>query len=363
MSLYTPLQSARKLIVGVMSGTSMDGLDLTICEYSTNNVESYNFQLLSCKTAAYPKTLLLKLDRSKYLSATDLLLLDKELGQFFGKEINQFIEEYKIEKSKIDAIASHGHTVFHQPENGFTTQIGCGDTIASVTKIKVINDFRQKDVIAGGQGAPLVPIGDKLLFGDEADAFLNIGGFCNISIPKDEVIAFDISPGNLPLNKIASEFAQSYDKNGEIARSGKVIQEILDELNNLSFYHQNAPKSLGTEWLEDEFYPILNKIASPEDRMSTCVKHISFQIIKCCHDHKIESIFITGGGAFNTFLVEKIKQNSQLKVIIPSPYIIDFKEAIIFGFLGVRFLEGKHNCLASVTGASHNVIGGVLHLP
>lgn len=346
-----------------MSGTSMDGLDLSLCTYACGPLDEYSFEIKATTTYSYPDDLLEELRNSKSLSAEALFELDKRLGRFFGDRINQFVDDLGFNRSRIDAVASHGHTIFHQPDKGFTVQIGCGDTIARTTGFKVINDFRQKDVIAGGQGAPLVPIGDLLLFGKDAEAFLNIGGFTNITIPGEPTIAFDICPGNLPLNQIAAHFGKDYDEDGKIAQSGQVDQKILTELNNLEFYQRKAPKSLGTEWLDDEFLPILEKIDDYQNRMTTCVIHIASQIRKVGMDNSIQSLYITGGGAFNKYLIQQIGKESDISVIIPSDDIINFKEAIIFGFLGVRYLEGKTNTISSVTGALENVIGGVLHLP
>lgn len=355
MSLHT--------IIGVMSGTSMDGLDICLSTFKQKEQGDYSFEIQQVSTYKYESNLLNSLANAKKLAPEDLFALDKKLGMFFADSINLFLDEFNIDRSKVHAIASHGHTVFHQPERGFTVQIGCGDTIASRTGIQVINDFRQKDVIAGGQGAPLVPIGDLLLFGGKADAFLNIGGFANISIPGEKTIAFDISPGNLPLNLIAQELGKEFDENGIIAQSGTVDQNILNQLNSISFYHSNPPKSLGTEWLEKEFLPILSKIELPEDRMSTCVSHIAEQIHKVCQKFTIKKLYITGGGAYNNFLIKEIESLEEIEHIVPSKAIIEFKEALIFGFLGALFLEGKTNVLSSVTGASKDVMGGVLHLP
>lgn len=349
-------------MIGAMSGTSMDGLDLILCEIESQPNDHYNYKILNAKTFEYPEKILELLKSSKSLPATQLFELDKLLGKHYAASINLFVNDANIHTDTVDAIASHGHTVFHQPDKGYTVQIGCGATIARETGIRVINDFRQRDVISGGQGAPLVPIGDKLLFQNRADGYLNIGGFTNISVPGEKTIAFDICPGNLPLNAIAESLGYNYDNNGDLARSGELNKKVLEELNNLEFYHQKAPKSLGTEWLDAVFTPILNQIEDPRDRLSTCVHHIADQINLVCSSHQIKTLFVTGGGAFNGFLIEQLKQRG-IEVIIPSEDEVNFKEALIFAFLGVRFLEGKHNCLASVTGASTDVRGGTLHLP
>ena len=351
-------------IIGLMSGTSLDGLDIVFASYYATNEKEWSYKIHAATTIPYPSSLLKSLSESVHKSATELLILDKSLGLFYANAVNQFTIDYKIDTTSINAIASHGHTVYHQPENGFTHQIGCGEIIAYNTGLKVINDFRQKDVVAGGQGAPLVPIGDKLLFSSEAEAFLNIGGFANISFLKiDQSIAYDICPANLPLNHYAQLLKQPYDANGAIARSGIIQENKLNLLNDLAFYQKKAPKSLGTEWLHREFMPVLNEMNSPQNTLRTLVEHIAIQIASELNLQQKSSVFITGGGAKNTFLIERIQTHYNGVVRIPNVEIIDFKEALIFGFLGALYLHKTANILSSVTGAQRDTIGGVLHLP
>lgn len=348
-------------IIGIMSGTSLDGCDIAHIKF-TSNKEDKSFKILNCITFPYQEDLLYKLKKSTELNGLDISYLNKELGVFFGDCINKFIKTNQIIRKNITAIACHGHTVFHQPEKKLTLQIGCGQTIAHITKIDTINDFRSKDVLAGGQGAPLVPIGDFKLFNHLADGFLNIGGFCNISFQnKNQTIAFDICPGNLPLNKIVNKIKLEYDKDGEIAKRGIVNMRLLSEMDQLEYYKKNHPKSLGVEWLNEFYYPIISKDNSIDSTMSTIVEHISNQISKTINEHKIKSILITGGGAKNKYLVSKIKEKSKSKIIIPDNNIIDFKEAIIFAYMGYLFLNNQINCLSSVTGADNDVIGGIMN--
>jgi len=344
-----------------MSGTSMDGVDISYCSYTPSENNLWKHTVIQVETTKYTADILDKLKKSASYNSNQLLKLDKTLGQFYGQLTNNFILQHDIDKTKIDAIASHGHTIFHQPERGYTYQIGCGDTIAFLTGIQVINDFRQKDVVAGGQGAPLVPIGDKLLFSELSTTFLNLGGFSNCCILKEEVIAFDISPANLPMNEIAQELGAEYDKNGDFASTGKVINNVLEELNSLDYYSQQPPKSLGTEWLKESFTPLLAKINHPQDRLRTVLEHIAFQIGSSLSASK--SIYVTGGGALNSLLMKRIQHYYIGKIIIPSRQVIDFKEAIVFGFLGALYLAKIPNALSSVTGANQDTIGGVLHLP
>ena len=346
-----------------MSGTSMDGLDISYCRYNFDS-QAWTFSIVSINSITYPPELLQKLKESSFFSARDLLLLDKEIGLFFANEVNSFLKEGKIDSSEVDAICSHGHTIFHQPELGYTYQIGCGETIAYKTKIKVLNDFRQKDVVAGGQGAPLVPIGDQLLFSNEADTFLNLGGFANCtSIQNNKVSAFDICPANLPLNRIVQETGLEFDRNGEISSRGQIDSTVLEKLNNLPFYTENGPKSLGTEWLNESFMPLLKNIKANEDKLATSIEHIAIQIGKTLNEIGAKKTFVSGGGVKNDFLLKRIKHYTNSQLTKPSLEIIDYKESIIFGFLGALYFEHKSNSLSSVTGAQHNTTGGVLHIP
>lgn len=348
-------------IIGLMSGTSLDGLDVAHVSFNFEN-EQIDFELKNYKTVPYSTSILKKLDNYLALSVPEMLILDKEIGRFYADTVNDFIEKFKIVKSDIDAIASHGQTIFHQPQNGFTYQIGCGTTLAFKTGIDVINDFRTLDVVAGGQGAPLVPIGDFNLFSAKANAFLNIGGFTNISFKKNnEIIAFDICSGNLPMNEAVKSIGLTYDKNGEIARKGEINFRILEELQKLKHFHKSAPKSLGTEWLESDFYPIVNKIDSLENKLRTLVEHTAIEIINVLNSNSISSVYITGGGAKNSFLIERIRFFFKGEVIVPSEEIIDFKEAIIFAFLGARYLRNETTTVKSVTGAIIEVSSGNFH--
>lgn len=349
-------------IISLMSGTSLDGIDIAFVKISSDNKGNWSFDLLKAETVEYADELKESLRKSTEISAPALYHLDKVLGETMGDAVNQFIRKNKISKEEIQIIASHGHTVFHQPEKGFTVQIGCGSTMALKTGISVVNDFRSKDVILGGQGAPLVPIGDFELFKNEAQAFLNIGGISNISLKKGgKIIAFDCAPGNLPLNKLAQNKGLDYDKNGDLARSGEINFFLLDILNELPYYHLTGPKSLGTEWLEQNFYPLVKFDRDIENNLRTIIEHEAFQIGQVLNRYEIESVMITGGGAFNKFLVERIQHYYKGKVVLPAKEVIEFKEAIIFAFLGALYLEDLPNCLSEVTGASRDVCGGVFH--
>lgn len=349
-------------IIGLMSGTSLDGLDVAHVQF-INFGKQKEFKLLNYKTFHYESEFINELQSAPNLSIVELLKLDKKIGKEFAQYVNEFINEFQIERKNIDAIASHGQTILHQPANGFTLQIGCGSTIAFHTQLPVINDFRTMDVVAGGQGAPLVPVGDFDLFSSEADSFLNLGGFANISLKNNgKIVAFDICPANLPFNELVKNIGLNYDKDGEIARKGLVNNDLLIKLNELGYYSKSAPKSLGTEWLVKYFYPILNSYnLTIEDKLATVSEHLAHQIANVISKNNLRKVLATGGGVKNSFLIERIQSLTENALLFPEESLSDFKEAIIFAYLGALFLWDKPNCVSSVTGAKTNVIGGCLH--
>ena len=348
-------------ILGLMSGTSLDGLDIAHVSFEFQG-DKIDYQLHHTHTFSLDESLLEKLNQATKMSAEQLFILDKELGKYFAECVRQFMDKHHLDKSQIDAIASHGQTIFHQPQNGFTLQIACGSTIAFHTGIPVINDFRTLDVIAGGQGAPLVPIGDFELFSAEAESFLNLGGFANISFKKNNVIqAFDIAPANLPSNILMQQIGELFDRNGEKARLGEINQTLLEALNSLPFYSSKGPKSLGTEWLHQEYMPILNQTDALENLLRTHIEHVAIQVAKILNDEGLSSVYITGGGAKNSFFIERLSHYYKGKCIIPSIQIIDFKEALVFAFLGARYLRNETTNVPSVTGATTALCTGVYH--
>lgn len=354
--------TVRRKIIGLMSGTSTDGLDVCLCEFSLES-RKWNYKFL--ETAFYPYTEEWKerLHNANRLNSVDLYILNHQLGELFAGFVNDFCSHNEVEKKQVDCIGSHGHTVFHQPSNKITVQIGCGTTLAYKTGIKVVNDFRIKDVIAGGQGAPLVPVGDLKLFTDVADGFLNIGGFSNLSIKKGDTIhAFDVCPANLPLNAAAELLGMSYDKNGEVAQGGYLDMDLLNQLNGINHYNELKPNSLGTEWLKDVFNPYLKNV-NGRTALRTLSEHIAFQIANRINSNNLQKVLVTGGGAKNIFLIDLIKAQSIADIIVPEEQLIDFKEALIFAFLACLYLENQPNCLGTVTGASEDVCSGVLHRP
>ena len=341
--------------IGLMSGTSLDGLD--ICYAKFQNITNWEFEILKTETIPYSPEWKNRLQNAILLSAEDLLALDKEYGFYLGEKTQEFISKNNI--TDLDFIASHGHTVFHQPQRKFTLQIGDGRAIKLTTKKPVIYDFRSQDVLMGGNGAPLVPIGDELLF-SQYDACLNLGGFSNISLQKNhQRIAFDISPVNVVLNYFAEKLGKNYDENGDFARNGAINFKILEELNTLTFYQKPAPKSLGVEFVNSEIFPLL-KDEIPENIIATFTEHIAEQIAKVFNDNQLKTVLVTGGGTFNTYLLEKIREKSQTELIVPDENIINFKEALIFAFMGVLRVRNEVNVLCSATGSSENHCSGIL---
>ena len=341
--------------IGLMSGTSLDGLD--ICYAQFQNIATWEFEIIKTETIPYSSEWKNRLLNAILLSAEDLLALDKEYGFYLGEKTQEFISKNNI--TDLDFIASHGHTVFHQPQRKFTLQIGDGRAIKLTTKKPVIYDFRSQDVLMGGNGAPLVPIGDELLF-SQYDACLNLGGFSNISLQKNhQRIAFDISPVNVVLNYFAEKLGKNYDENGDFARNGAINFKILEELNTLTFYQKPAPKSLGVEFVNSEVLPLL-KDEIPENIIATFTEHIAEQIAKVFNDNQLKTVLVTGGGTFNTYLLEKIREKSQTELIVPDENIINFKEALIFAFMGVLRLRNEVNVLCSATGSSENHCSGIL---
>ena len=352
--------------IGLMSGTSLDGVDICVVKFINEN-NHWNFDILTAKTISYRKTLHHQLKSPYKLSAIQLTELDHQLGEFYGEITKNYIQENNL-SNKIDFVATHGHTIFHNPEKKYTLQIGAPEKIFAALGIPVIADFRIADVAFNGNGAPLVPVGDLELF-HQYNGCINIGGFANISVKKNQqIFAYDICPTNTIINTlIEKEYPTlNYDENGDIGRKGNVINDLLDALNQLSFYHQNHPKSLGIEFNNNFIYPILNQSLSKysfQDVLHTFYHHIAFQIGENINKHfkKEDNILITGGGAFNHFLMELIKNQSKAKIIIPENKIIEFKEALIFAFLGLLKLAQKTNTLADVTGSNRDLSSGIIY--
>ncbi len=341
-------------IIGIMSGTSLDGLDIALCEFQEKN-QKIHFKILASETIDYDTLWKERLQNAHQVSAEQYFKLHAMYGEFIAKNINLFL---KKNNQTADYIASHGHTVFHQPVLGFTTQIGCGATIAAKTGISTICDFRSIDVALGGQGAPLVPVGDRDLFA-QYDSCLNIGGIANISFTKhNNTQAFDICVANMALNYICEEIGKSFDDGGYMASQGKINNDLLSQLLDL----HTGNKSLGREWFEQHMKPLLDSCyISIENKLATCVEFCAIHISQVLNQHELKSVLITGGGAYNQFLITKIQKLYNGNIEIPSNEIIEFKEAVIFAYLGYLKIHHKPNTLCSVTKASRDSIGGCIY--
>lgn len=346
-------------VIGLMSGTSLDGLDIAYCEFELTAQGKWEYRIIEGETVEYDAARKSFLKNLMQGSAEDLAFTDAEFSYFMGKSVNQFMMKHKLVP---DFIASHGHTIFHQPEKGFTYQIGSGAALSASTGIPVVSDFRSLDVALKGQGAPLVPIGDKLLF-QNYDVCLNLGGIANLSFDHEgKRIAYDICPVNIVLNHYANKEGLSYDDKGSLAATGSIDFPLLDLLNKLEFYKKPFPKSLGKEWIDKEVFPILaQKTLSTADILATFCRHIAMQIANQIPVNA-RNVLVTGGGAFNEFLIREMQNElKKTEVIVPAKNIVMFKEALIFAFLGVLRIRNEVNCLSSVTGASADNVGGALY--
>ncbi len=351
-------------ILGMMSGTSLDGLDLALVALQLENGRwSYTLEATTC--IPYEDQRRKEMDQAIRLQAPELLALHAAYGRWLGDQARAFLEQIGGE---VDAIASHGHTVHHRPEQGFTFQLGCPQQIALRTGIPAIGDFRSLDVALGGQGAPLVPIGDQLLFGS-FDFCLNLGGISNLSFEREgKRIAFDIGIANMLLNHICRGAGLEYDEGGALARSGNLNPDLLRELDGLEYYQKPLPKSTGFEWFRDAILPVLSRYPDRlENLLHTATLHVARQAGRTLRELSSGQgqVLVSGGGALNTYLMEKLSEaaGSELKIVIPDPELIAYKEALVFALLGALRLEGQSNVLASVTGASRDSCSGVLYQP
>lgn len=352
--------------IGIMSGSSLDGLDIAYIVFEETGGK-WNYEIISTECASYSADWVEKLSNATRLSALDYQLLHTTYGHYIGENINSFIATHDL-YHKVHLIASHGHTTFHLPQKKMTAQLGDGAAIAAVTKLPVVSDLRSLDIAFGGQGAPIVPIGHKLLF-NEYDCFLNIGGIANISLKQDEKnIAFDICPANRVLNMLVAEKGLSYDDEGKMAALGKVSETLLKQLNELEYYQQTYPKSLPNSFGTDIVFPLIkNASISTEDALRTYVEHIAIQISRAFQNIQHPTfnlkLLVTGGGAFNNFLIERLSYILEhVEIVVPEKNIVEYKEALIMALIGVLRWREEVNVLSSVTGASQNSIGGALWL-
>jgi len=353
--------------IGLMSGSSLDGLDIVFAEFQEVSGK-WEYSIRAAECFPYEKEWEQKLQKAISLSALDYQLLHTDYGHYIGKTINKFIEKHHLQY-QAQLITSHGHTTFHVPSRMMTAQIGDGAAIAAETGINTVSDLRAMDLALGGQGAPIVPIGEKLLLKDYT-LLLNLGGIANVSAnAPGENIAFDICPANRVLNLLAAKAGKTYDENGVMAATGDIDENLLSKLNSLVYYNQPFPKSLANDFGTDTVFPLVEKSGlSTNDALRTYVEHIAIQLSKSI-DQLLSKVAIpnpkmlaTGGGAHNSFLVERIKANidHSIEVVIPDPQLIDFKEALVMALIGILRWREEPNVLASVTGASRDSIGGAV---
>ncbi len=339
-----------------MSGTSLDGVDLALIHFTKDN--QWNFEIIHAVTIPYPHDLKKKLEEAINFDQKGLEELNERYTGYLAEIISGFLKKHGI--TNLDAVCSHGHTIKHEPEKKYTLQIGNLPQLASQLNLKVVCDFRVQDVALGGQGAPLVPVGDELLF-PEYDYCLNLGGFANISTVKEgKRIAYDICPVNIVLNKLTEKLGFPYDDEGKIAASGSIIPELLKRLNALPFYTKLPPKSLGLEWVTATIFPLVeNSGHKPEDLLCTFTEHVAMQLAENFREGA--SVLTTGGGTFNSYLLKRLAHYRKIEIVIPAREVIEYKEALIFGLLGVLKLRGEINCLRSVTGAKKDHSSGMIY--
>lgn len=358
--------------IGLMSGSSLDGLDIAYVHLH-ETAGKWTYEIVHSQCQPYPEAWTVKLGNAVSLSAIDYQLLHTAYGHFTGQAVNQFIEENQLHH-QVHLVASHGHTTFHLPQQKMTGQLGDGAAIAAVTGLPVVSDLRAMDIAFGGQGAPIVPIGEKLLLADYS-LFLNLGGIANLSFNlPDKYIAFDVCPANRVLNLLVAPTGKAYDEGGQMADGGSLNKDLLQELNLLAYYGQAYPKSLANDFGTATVYPLVQQFAlSAPDALHTYVQHVAAQIKNAVQTVAAETGFtsqgakmlVTGGGAFNTFMVESIQQQlatTGIEVVVPDQQLVNYKEALVMALIGVLRWREEYNVLASVTGAARSSINGALWL-
>jgi anhydro-N-acetylmuramic acid kinase len=346
-------------VVGLMSGTSLDGLDIALCVFTRS--DEWGFSIEKAETVSYTAEWRSRLAGLHVLSGEELVRRHVEYGVFLGRQVRDFLQRHRL---SADFVSSHGHTVFHRPAEGFTFQVGCGASLAAAAGLPVVFDFRTGDVAMGGQGAPLVPIGDRRLFSDYS-ACLNLGGIANISFERGtDRIAYDVSPCNLLLNHLAGREGKDFDEDGIIAARGKVQDRLLEALERVDFYSLPYPKSLGREDIEDYFLPLLSDEFSLEDSMATVCRHIAMQVARALARETCQGrMLVTGGGALHLQLMKELEKACPVEVVAGTSELVHFKEALVFAFLGVLRMRNEVNVLRSVTGASADHVAGSIALP
>ncbi len=349
------MQQKKYVVIGLMSGSSLDGIDLVAAAFIKES-EMWSYSIRASRFVPYPDFWKIKLAEAYNSSKAVIEMLDRDYGSFLGNEVKHFVTENHLEP---DFVSSHGHTIFHQPEKQFTLQIGNGQTLADACGLRVINDFRSEDVSKGGQGAPLVPIGDRLLFSNY-DCCLNIGGIANLSVERNgKRIAYDICIANQALNYIAGIKGLEMDYDGALAKNGKLIPSLFEALERDDYFQKAHPKSLGREFFETKLKPLLSDYSDQAENLShTYLQHLVMRIVTELIRLDVKKVLVSGGGALNTYLIQQLKEQSQAEIIVADELLINFKEALIFAFLGVLKSRNEVNVLASATGASSDSCSG-----
>jgi anhydro-N-acetylmuramic acid kinase len=369
------------ICLGIMSGTSLDGIDVAACRFSGKQIELVGFH-----SAEWPPALrdeLLEFATTERVNMNDLVRSHFRLAKEYASAVEATLLISNITPSMVRAIGLHGQTVRHLPSGPIpaTFQLGSGAALAAMTEIDVVSDFRAADIALGGQGAPLMPMFDHyFLVSDSVDRLIvNIGGIANVtwlpaqSMPGD-VIAFDSGPGNMLLDATTRRyFGKPFDENGDTARSGKIDSDLLEEFLSHPYFTVPPPKSTGRELFSESFLEDLNqKIANgklaPEDALATLTELTARSILKSfdffpSSSSRIE-IIVSGGGAFNKFLLDRLRSNAPESAGILTSDDVGIpaktKEAIAFAFFARAFVESITIHLPSTTGASHRTVLGSL---
>ena len=352
--------------IGLMSGSSLDGLDIVYCKMTWADVTITNWEILAAETMDFSPMWKARLQALPTQNALNFAKTDMYLGYYMAELVNTFIEKYAVQE--IDFIASHGHTIFHDPDRRFSSQIGNGAALAALTGQQVICDFRSQDIALDGEGAPLAPLADHYLY-PAHDHYINLGGIANISTKRQTTwTAFDVCYANQVLNFLANELNLEYDLNGEFARAGTVDLALLEQVKQAPFYRKKPPKSMANEWIRKEVLPIyLNHECSIQDKLCTAVEHIAYELANAMRrlNHKqTNTVLVTGGGAYNAYLMERLVHYTEpldKQLVLPDPLHIDYKEAALMVLLGVLRLEKRPNSLKEVTGAAKNTVNGAIY--
>ncbi|TDH25553.1 anhydro-N-acetylmuramic acid kinase [Segetibacter sp. 3557_3] len=354
-------------VIGIMSGSSLDGLDIAFIEFNESGGK-WAYEILHAACLPYSDEWVQKLASATSLSAYEYLLLHAAYGKYIGERVNEFIGQYALEH-RVQLISSHGHTTFHAPELGMTAQLGDGAAIAAATQINVVSDLRALDVAFGGQGAPIVPIGEKLLL-PEYDFYLNLGGIANIAYMTEAgYVAYDICPANRVLNMIIEKEGQKFDEGGRLAASGNIDHGLLSRLKAFAYYDKPYPKSLANDFGTTEIFPLIESTKrAPADALRTYVEHIAMQVVSSIQkDTNLPAgpgkLLVTGGGGFNHFLIQRLSQllsAINIEVVLPDEMLINYKEALVMGLIGVLRWREEYNVISTVTGAKRASIGGAV---